>query len=345
MGGGVSAPGWHPHLPRVLFQVFTKGSAGWGPREPPAPLSAHPSLRSPSPQGRGASGAGTPQNRCLGGSSHLAQGSPSEAVGAKRGAGRGLSGAEGGRWGRALTQRRRPAGRTWAPGGQDVGTRVAPGLGERSGRERPALLKGVWGTPLICSPGRCHPRGAPGAERPPSPHHPDPSPPEPRGTCESPHGRRPRLAVHHRPHDEDGEAGHGAEAGVGGAEAELPARRGHGRRAAGGGRRREGELSLRESQVQGRERSPSRGAPAPPPPRLRPAPPRAAARTAPSLAGGRRRRGPAELAPEVLRGLGFLVSGGDLFKGQIPGLCSDPPCQGTWALVGSTIHVYRCQLR
>lgn len=62
-------------------------------------------------------GSGNPPEQVFGGgSSHLAQGSPSEAVGAKRGAARGLSGAAGGRRGRELTQRRRPAGRTWAPG-------------------------------------------------------------------------------------------------------------------------------------------------------------------------------------------------------------------------------------
>lgn len=223
---------------------------------------------------------------------------------AERGAGRRLSQAVGGRGRRALTQAAAPGGQagaspssgTWAPG-------EAPGLGECLGRERPALLKDVWGKPPTCSPGRCHPRGASGAERLPSPHHPAPTPPEPRGTCQSPHSRRPRLAVHHRPNDEDGEAGHGAEAGVGGAEAELPARRGHGRRAPGA----RASTACGESQVQGREPSRSRRPPRAPPrpaPSPLPAPPAAQRPPWPEAAGA---ADPQSLAPEVRRWLGFLV--------------------------------------
>lgn len=63
---------------------------------------------------------------------------------------------------------------------------------------------------------------------PPPPPPPAPRPPPTRDTCETPHSRSPRLSVDHRPDEEDGEAGHRAEAGVGGAEAELQPGRGHG---------------------------------------------------------------------------------------------------------------------
>lgn len=90
-----------------------------------------------------------------------------------------------------------------------------------------AAREGLLGAPARASPQpRARAAGA-GSRRPP----------RPRGTCEPPHGRGPRLFVDHRPDEEDGEAGHGAEAGVGGAEAELQAGGGHGAAGAGRGER------------------------------------------------------------------------------------------------------------
>lgn len=230
-------------------------------------------------------------------------------------------------------------GRAEAPGRQAVPTPAAAagrrhpgsaGARRRLGPREACAAKGGLGQTSHLLPREVSPARSLGSRAPPSPHDPAPAPPEPRGTCESPHSRRPRLAVDHRPHDEDGEAGRGAEAGVGGAEAELPARRRHGLRAPGA----RASTACGSHRCRARSRSPSRR-----PPELRPAPPisvpraAAAARTAPSLAGGRgsRGRGAGTCGPGLL---GFLRVRGRLAQGQAPGWSSDPPHQDAWASAG-----------
>lgn len=226
--------------------------AGGLPQEPPALLPPSPSLPSPSPKEE-ALQQRAPQNRCVWRvftlSPGAARGSGGEQMGRREEAAMGSGRAEGPRATQAAAPGRQaganPSG-TSAPG-------AAPGRGERLGRERPALRKDVLGKhPTPAPPGGVtgqEPREQSAAPRPTSRPQ---RPPDPWGTCESPHRRRPRLAVDHRPHDEDGEAGHGAEAGVGGAEAELPARRGHGLRAPGA----RASSACGESQVQGPEPEP-----------------------------------------------------------------------------------------
>ena len=113
------------------------------------------------------------------------------------------------------------------PQGRAVGTLGPATFIRRQVPEARALPRnpGLRCLQSLWSKQRSHPRAAP--PQPPRAARPD-HPASPGDTCETPHRRSPRLSVDHRPDEEDGEAGYRAEAGVGGAEAELQPGRGHG---------------------------------------------------------------------------------------------------------------------
>ena len=178
-----------------------------------------------------------------------------------------------------------PPGACAAHGPVWVNTPPAPGGS--------AAREGLPGAPARASPQPSARAAGAGSRRPP----------RPRGTCEPPHGRGPRLFVDHRPDEEDGEAGHGAEAGVGGAEAELQAGGGHGAAGAGRGGRAPPMVTGAGPGAGAGSREPSRSRG---PPALRPRPAPLAARTAPSAAGGRPRPEP---QPPARPGRGLASSG------------------------------------